>query len=106
MYELSPTDAHAAWQSGAASIIDVREQSEHDRTHVPGVMLIPMSEFLERIDELPSGELIIMCHVGGRSGQVAGYLSNLGTYGEVGNLTGGIVSWVSEGLPFAGEIPS
>lgn len=99
MYELSPTEAYDAWQAGDATIIDVRETHEHAQAHVPGVTLIPMSEIQQRIGELPDGQLIIMCHVGGRSAQVAQWLESLGNYGEVANLDGGISQWANEGLP-------
>ncbi len=106
MMELTPTEAHDAWRAGQVSIVDVREQSEHDQTSVPGVPLIPMSTFAEHIDELPDGRLVIMCRSGVRSAQVAGYLNNIGTHGEVANLEGGIIAWAEEGLPYAGDPPS
>jgi rhodanese-related sulfurtransferase len=105
MYELSPTEAYDAWQAGDVVIVDVREQAEHDRTHVPGVMLIPMSEIQTRVGELPEGELVIMCRSGARSAQVAGFLEGLGTYDDVANLDGGIIGWAAEGLPYEGEAP-
>lgn len=99
MYELTPSEAYGAWQSGDAMIIDVRESYEHAQAHVPGITLIPMSEIQQRVGELPDGQLIIMCHTGRRSAQVAQWLESLGDYGAVGNLGGGIMQWATEGLP-------
>jgi rhodanese-related sulfurtransferase len=105
VYELSPTEAYDAWQSGDVTIIDIREHGEHDQTNVPGVALIPMSEIQERVGELPGGQLVIMCRSGARSAQVAHYLEGLGGHGEVANLDGGIIGWAVEGLPYDGEAP-
>jgi len=106
MWELSPSEAYDAWQTGDLSIVDIREQREHDQTRVPGVPLIPLSTLAERMDELPAGPLAILCRSGSRSGRVAEYLNSLGTYGEVANLDGGIIAWVQDGLPYDGSEPS
>lgn len=103
--ELPVREAHRAWQAGELAIVDCRERDEHDATRVPGLPLIPMSEFLERIDELPEGPLAILCRSGSRSAQVADYLTATGEHGEVANVEGGIIAWAAEGLPYEGEIP-
>lgn len=105
MDELTPQQAYDAWTAGEAIILDVREEFEHDETNVPGVPLIPMSEFMGRIDEVPEGQLVIMCRSGARSAQVANYLNGLGTYGSAANLEGGIIAWAAGGLPFEGAPP-
>ena len=98
-------DAHALWERGELAIVDIREVDEHDRTRVPGVPLIPMSEFLERIDELPDGPLAILCRSGARSGAVADYLTGTEGREDVANLEGGIIAWAAAGLPYEGEPP-
>jgi len=105
MYELSPTEVYDAWQAGTVTIIDVREQAEHDQTRVPGIAIIPMSEIQVRTGEIPEGDLVVMCRSGARSAQVAQYLESLGTHGEVANLDGGIIGWAAEGLPYDGDAP-
>ncbi len=105
--DYSPKEAHAKWVAGEVVIIDVREQLEHDTTRIDGVPLIPMSELLERIDELPTDtELVMLCRSGGRSARVADHLNAQGEHGEVANLEGGIIGWAAEGLPYEGETPS
>lgn len=100
------TEAHRLWTEGAIAIVDVREQSEHDATRVEGVPLLPMSELLANIDDLPTDRpLAILCRSGNRSGQVADYLTATGEYGEVANIEGGIIAWAVEGLPYEGEPP-
>lgn len=105
MKELSAQEAHAAWTAGEVSIVDVREQEEFDAVRVPGIPLIPMSELLERIDELPEGPLVIMCHSGGRSASVADYLENQVGREDVANLEGGIIAWAAGRLPYEGDPP-
>ena len=101
----TPHEAHEAWRSGEVAIIDVREQEEHDATRVPGVALLPMSELLERVDELPDKPLVIICRSGQRSARVTEYLTEEGCHGDVANLDGGIIAWAADGLPYEGEPP-
>jgi rhodanese-related sulfurtransferase len=102
----SPTEAHAAWIAGDVALVDCRERVEHEVTRIAGVPLIPMSEFLERLDDLPTDRPVVMvCRSGARSGQVADYLNAEGRHGEVANLEGGILAWAADGLPYEGEPP-
>ncbi len=102
----SARDAHDAWQAGHVAIVDVREQAEYETTRVSGMPLLPMSELLDRIDELPTElPLILFCRSGNRSGQVADYLNGQGEHGDVANLEGGILAWAAQGLPYEGEPP-
>jgi rhodanese-related sulfurtransferase len=106
MADIDVSEAHRRWTAGELEIIDCREQQEYDSTHVDGIPLIPMSEFLARVDELPEGRpLAIFCRTGSRSAQVADYLTATGEYGEVDNVAGGIVAWAAQGLPYSGEAP-
>jgi len=105
MKVLSAKDAYDAWQAGDLAIVDVREEQEYDTTRVPDMQLIPMSELQDRLDELPDRPLVIMCRSGRRSADVTDYLNELGGYGEVANLEGGILAWAAEGLPYEGEPP-
>ena len=87
-------------------IIDVREDDEHEATRVAGVPLIPMSELMARIDEIPTDTPVaVLCRSGARSGRVADYLTASGEHGEVANIEGGIIAWAAEGLPYEGESP-
>ncbi len=107
MTEYTPAQAFAAWQAGDVTIVDVREQREHDTTRVEGVTLIPMSELPGRVEDFPTGTpLVILCRSGNRSGQVAEFLNTDGRWGDVANLTGGILAWASDGLPYEGDPPT
>jgi rhodanese-related sulfurtransferase len=104
--ELTVQEAHSAWSAGELAIIDCREEDEHEATRIDGVPLIPMSEFLARVDELPADTpLAIICRSGSRSAQVADYLTATGEHGEVANVEGGIIAWAAGGLPYQWEPP-
>jgi rhodanese-related sulfurtransferase len=89
---------------GDAVIVDVREDDELARLRVPGTIHIPMSAFVERIGELPEGEVHVLCRSGARSGRVAAYLEQQGH--EAVNVDGGILAWQAAGLPTEGDGPA
>jgi len=79
----------------APAIIDVREQHEWDMGHLDVARHMPMGEVPNRVSELTEykeAELIIHCRSGGRSGNVAQFLTSQG-FTNVYNLTGGMLAW-------------
>jgi rhodanese-related sulfurtransferase len=83
-------------------LIDVREPHEWEAGHVPGALHIPMGDVPERFGELPTeGDVVVMCHLGGRSGQVTGWLLDQGY--QCRNLTGGIVAYAATEKPLVSE---
>lgn len=79
-------------------VIDVREQSEYDAGHIPGVTLIPLGELTQRVNEIPTDKTVIMtCRSGNRSGQATDYLRQNG-FDNVHNMAGGITAWQQAGL--------
>lgn len=75
-----------------AVLLDVREPSEVATAQVAGAMHIPMGAVVSRIDDLPRDrQILCLCHHGGRSAQVAGYLAGQGY--DVANVAGGIDQW-------------
>ncbi len=95
MQEITPTDLS---KLDEAVIIDVREADEVAVASVAGARHLPMSSFLDHLDEVPREETVyVMCHSGGRSARVAAYLEQQG-YDAV-NVTGGISEWAASGLP-------
>lgn len=80
-------------------LIDVREPHEFSAVRAPGAVLLPMSTFVARVGELPADRpLLIICHVGGRSASVTGYLVASGRT-DVVNVAGGMDAWERAGLP-------
>lgn len=78
-------------------VLDVREQWEYDEGHIPGVVLIPMGDVPNRLDEIPTDkEVIVTCRSGNRSGQITDFLRQQG-FDNVHNMEGGIVAWEAAG---------
>ncbi len=78
-------------------ILDVREQSEYDAGHIPGVTLIPLNDVANRLNEIPKDKpVIVTCRSGNRSGQATDFLRQQG-YTNVHNMTGGINAWQQAG---------
>lgn len=81
--------------SGEFVLLDVREPNEYAICHIDNSVHIPMGEITRRIDELDeSREIVVLCHHGMRSMQVAMYLVDNG-FTRVGNLEGGIDAWAT-----------
>ena len=79
-------------------VLDVRNPDEYEEAHVPGVVLIPLGELVERIDEVPTdGTLPVICRSGARSMQAAEYLRGQGI--DAVNVIGGTNAWVNAGFP-------
>jgi rhodanese-related sulfurtransferase len=75
-------------------LIDVREPLEHSVARIEGAELLPLSRAQEWIETLhPDEELVIFCHHGSRSMQVASYLAGRRGFTSVANLLGGIDEW-------------
>ena len=80
-------------QEGTYAIIDVRQQWEYEKEHIPGSRLIPLTQLPEKFGEIgPEKPTIVYCAVGGRSRIAAQLLAGQGVK-EVYNLTGGIKAW-------------
>jgi len=94
MNELTPEEAAAklAAEPGSTLLLDVREVPEVQAASVTGAIHIPMGEIPARLAELDQSKTVIcMCHLGGRSAQVAAFLLSQG-YTAI-NMAGGIEGW-------------
>jgi rhodanese-related sulfurtransferase len=76
------------------TLLDVREDWETQLAPVPtGLVHIPMGQIADRLSELdPQKETVVICRSGGRSLQVARFLTAQG-FASVFNLAGGILAW-------------
>jgi rhodanese-related sulfurtransferase/rubrerythrin len=78
------------------TILDVRQPSEYEKKHIPGAVLIPLSDLSDRLDELnPDKPTLVYCAIGGRSRVAAQMLAGKG-FKKVINVSGGIKAWESE----------
>ncbi len=85
-----PASEWAAWVAdNDAAVLDVREPHEWELGTLPGAVLISQGDLIDRIEELSKDRPILcVCRSGGRSGNVASFLSFNGF--EVANMTGGM----------------
>lgn len=80
-------------------ILDVRTQEEYDEGHIWGVMLIPVDELEDRLDELTEDNpIIVHCRSGVRSNTAANILIENG-FTQVYDMGGGILDWIDKGYP-------
>src|SRR6202167_2975974 len=76
------------------TLLDVREDWETALAPVPtDIVHIPMGELPNRLNELdPQREIVVICRSGGRSLQVAQFLSAQGS-ASVSTVAGGTLAW-------------
>ena len=73
-------------------IVDVREKYEYEQGHIKGALNIPLSEFRNRISEIPKDRPVYLhCRTGQRSYNAVMALRNLG-YENVHNITGSFLA--------------
>ena len=75
------------------ALLDVREAWEYETCHIEGSTNISMSNVQQILDTFkPDEEIVVICHHGMRSFQIASYLEGNG-YGKIANLEGGVDAW-------------
>jgi len=93
--QISPTSLQQQLLENAQAyfLLDVREPFEYQIASMDGTVLIPMNQVPERLTELDKEQaIVVICHHGMRSENVAYYLDQQG-FSQVFNLTGGIDAW-------------
>lgn len=97
MQDIGPLALHELLQGPAPpALVDVRESWEYEHASIDGSVHVPMAQIPTRHAELPKDRpLVVVCHHGVRSRQVALFLEHLG-FQEVYNLAGGIHAWSCE----------
>jgi len=96
MQQITPADL-CAWlaDEGRAKplLLDVREPWEFQTARIEGSTHVPMQQLPGRLGELePDNDVVVICHHGGRSGQVGLFLEKQG-FARVHNLVGGVDAW-------------
>ena len=92
--QVSPAEVQRQLDSDRPPVLlDVREPEELLLARLPGAVHIPMGEVPGRLHDLdPDAEIVVFCHHGIRSAQVAQFLAQR-DFAHVANLAGGIDAW-------------
>ncbi len=102
LWEMAPDTL--AERLGQLQVLDVRERAEFTDAlgHIPGARLLPLAELAQRLDELDKSQPVVtVCRSGTRSAQAAVLLGRAG-FGQVANLSGGMLRWRAQGHAVAG----
>jgi rhodanese-related sulfurtransferase len=83
------------------AVLDVREQVEWVHGHIEGAVHIPLATLPERLSDVPDGQVLVVCKIGGRSARAVAYLAQSGH--DVVNLDGGMLDWAAAGRPMVSE---
>ncbi|SRR5258706_15755586 len=101
IHNVHPGDADRLLSEGGVLLLDVRTPQEFREGHIPSATLIPITEFNQRLKELPADKtqpVLVYCTVGARSSKAAKILAHSG-YKDIYNLTGGIRAWIADQKP-------
>lgn len=81
-------------------IVDIRQESEFERGHIPGAVNIPMNELPMRIDQHDwDGDVVVACPIGQSSIQAAkliGSYEGVEDADRVASMEGGYEAWEYE----------
>ncbi len=86
------------------TVLDVREPLEWTHGHIDGALHIPLMDLPQRLAEVPVGQTLVVCKIGGRSAQAVGYLIQQGL--DAVNLHGGMLDWAGAGRPMVADTGS
>lgn len=104
--EICPTTTFNKLNEGIL-LVDVREKEEVENLSfdIPNIINIPMSEFENRLNEIPRDkDIVLVCMVGQRSLLATGFLIKNGyDVNKVTNMKLGLVRWVERGFPTKGD---
>jgi rhodanese-related sulfurtransferase/rubrerythrin len=86
-------------------LLDVRQPGEYEQEHIPGAVLIPLTELQSSLDRIKKDKMtVVYCRSGNRSSSGVGILNGAGLE-NVFNMEGGMLAYnglVATGPPEAG----
>ena len=92
-YEIQPEEVKQLQGTKGVVLLDVREPWERQTACIEGTTFIPMGDIPARVQELdPEERIIVVCHHGVRSLNVAAWLRQQG-YEQAQSMAGGIDRW-------------
>ena len=85
--------------TGAAVLMDVREQEELEMEWIPGATAMPLSKFNpDNVPVMGTKKIIFICQTGRRSSEAAERLLTRGLF-DIYNVKDGLLAWNAAGLP-------
>jgi hydroxyacylglutathione hydrolase len=97
-------DIHGLWErtrgNGDLQILDVREQDEWDRQHIPGSVHVPYHDIHSLPEEIDAKQPVAaICASGQRSAVAASLLARYGAEEVIHVVGGGVGTWARAGHP-------
>ncbi len=94
--QITPQELQSLLAKEKPVLLDVREDWEVAQARMSDAIHIPMGQIPARLGELDKIQpLVVICHHGMRSQQVAQYLEKNG-FADISNLAGGIDAWAEQ----------
>lgn len=94
--EITIDDVAANPETGATTLIDVRDPDEYAAGHIPGARLVPLPQIADHLPELrEAGPLQVVCQSGNRSARAVEYLTDQGIHAV--SVAGGTRAWIASG---------
>ena len=79
-------------------VFDVREPDEFEEIRVADVVLVPLADVPEEIEQLEGTDTVyVICRTGSRSRKAVEFLRANGV--DAVNVAGGTLAWLEAGLP-------
>lgn len=102
--EIAPEELHRRREAGEpVTVIDVREDAEWARGHLPGAIHLGRGVLdcyiAQRVPD-PAAQIVLYCGSGARSALAVRTLEAMG-YRNVASMASGIQAWANAGLPLA-----
>lgn len=98
---LSPQQATNKVNREDALVVDLRDESDYRKGHIPGSINIPYAKLADRIGELEANRekpLIMVCNMGNHASAAGRQLKSRG-FENLWRIRGGINAWRAESLP-------
>ena len=96
---LSASELRTRIEQGGVHVVDVRNASEWQAGHLPGVANIPLGRLASHIGELPRDRIIVAQCQGGMRSMIASSILQARGVPRVMDLRGGFEAWAADGLP-------
>ncbi|ANQ85977.1 hypothetical protein dqs_2949 [Azoarcus olearius] len=99
--QISPVEATLLINREDAVVVDVRDEAEFTRGHIPNARHLPLNDLTRRSAELEKFKgrpIILYCASGSRSASALAQLKKAG-FDKLHNLRGGMMEWEKAGQP-------